>query len=465
MNDKFSLEWFKIKKELLEIQLEGQTLENEVLKSLVIESKYTSGVDSYIEKEKLYKSLKLVGDTMTIVFHDGSLLTKVDATPDDFRKVKQACHLNDIFNVIGSFKATKDRIKEHEAEMQHTRACKGLDILEKFKDFTIVDNSVYLKGINRTLPPLLVAKFVEIIERYPEGAFHSTKENYLENDDEYQGLKNFFMWACLNPRAEVASELYDFLEKNSFRITKQGFFVALRNVITLGSVEDTELIKFISNGYNKIKAVWKQDPSKYIITKYGNEYSLVKTSTKNYNGTSLGNLKILYLELPNMKENRFTDAWTKTFDIRIGKVVEMPMKDCNWNRSDCASAGLHFTADEINYVGCGDTSVLILINPMKVVGIGASKGRCYEYLPIMTVPRTESTEILHDIDFDTLELDEDYAIHELEKLEDIAKAGWTSEIPKDKFNLPAISHVEMKNIVNSLNRMKMTLSKRISIIE
>jgi hypothetical protein len=45
---------------------------------------------------------------------------------------------------------------------------------------------------------------------------------------------------------------------------------------------------------------------------------------------------------------------------------------------------------------------------MKVVGIGQHKGRCYEYLPIMTVPREEATQILHDGDFDTLQLDDEY---------------------------------------------------------
>ncbi|MEI6142958.1 MAG: hypothetical protein WCP85_27015, partial [Mariniphaga sp.] len=55
----------------------------------------------------------------------------------------------------------------------------------------------------------------------------------LNQDDEYVALKNFFMWCCLNPRAEVAHELYRFLSENSFRITRQGFVVALRNVVTL----------------------------------------------------------------------------------------------------------------------------------------------------------------------------------------------------------------------------------------
>ena len=167
-------------------------------------------------------------------------------------------------------------------------------------------------------------------------------------------------------------------------------------------------------------------------------------------GELIGNLKELYLDLPNRAENRFTDDWTKTFDIRIGSPVSMPIEKCNWSTQDCAAAGLHFTADQIHYVGCGDTSVLVLINPMKVVGIGKHKGRCYEYLPIMTVPREEATEILHDLDFDTLALDEDYAIHELESLTEKAKEGFTAEASKHSFNLPSISTIEIENIVTSL---------------
>lgn len=124
----------------------------------------------------------------------------------------------------------------------------------------------------------------------------------------------------------------------------------------------------------------------------------------------------------------------------------------------------HFTADNIHYVGCGDTSVLVLINPMRVVGIGAHKGRCYEYLPIMTVAADEATKILHDVDFDTLQLDEDYAIHELENLENEAKNGFAAEAMKYQFNIPQISNVEMGNIIKSLNEMKSEISKRVTNI-
>jgi hypothetical protein len=215
-----------------------------------------------------------------------------------------------------------------------------------------------------------------------------------------------------------------------------------------------------------VKAVWKKNPSDFKVLKHDDgSYSIAPVDKLIANAQTMGTLTHMYKELPNMKENRFTDAHTRTFDIRVGQPVNMPMEECNWSTADCAHAGLHFTADQIHYVGCGDTSVLILINPMKVVGIGQHKGRCYEYLPIMTVPRMEATKILHDISFDTLELDEDYAIRELESLEEKAKAGFTAETSKYNFNLPNISSIEISSIVHSLNAMKKFIDKRVSVIK
>ena len=102
---------------------------------------------------------------------------------------------------------------------------------------------------------------------------------------------------------------------------------------------------------------------------------------------------------------------------------------------------------------------------MKVVGIGTSKGRCYEYLPIMTVPREEATTLLHDLDFDTLELDEAYAIRELESLTERTKDGFVAETTKYSFNLPAISTREIDTIVESLSKMKDVISNRVSVIQ
>ena len=83
----------------------------------------------------------------------------------------------------------------------------------------------------------------------------------------------------------------------------------------------------------------------------------------------------------------------------------------------------------------------------------------------MTVPREEATRILHDGMFDTIQLDEEYAIRELESLAERAKEGFAAESKKYEFNMPAISATEITNIVNSLSEMKAQISKRVSTIK
>jgi hypothetical protein len=470
----FSLSWFKRQSELENLVIEEQRLKNEILRK-----ELSPNVVSNVVR-KPYLNVKLVNDVLTIVLNDGSILTKPNATEQDYRTAVIASTEATLFDICADSVVSEEK-KKQEAEVKRIQALQeGIKSLEGLEDFEIEGNSVKLAGTGRTMPQLLVEKFIEIVneERFLAGFGIGKLEERLANDEEYQALKRFFMWCCLNPRAEVANDLYEFLEKNSFRITKQGFFVALRNVVTLHG--GTELVQFVSNAYNKVKAVWKKKPDNYTVFLENGEYKLVHSddlyeTIGDYDengdfyddeisinhGEKIGNLTELYLDLPNRHENRFTDAHTRTFDIRIGQVVNMPPDECNWSTADCAHAGLHFTADHINYVGCGDQSVLVLINPMKIVGIGELKGRCYEYLPIMTVSTEESTEILHDLDFDTLALDESFVVRELQNLADKAKSGFILEATKHQFNIPPMSHIQINTIVTSLEEMKHSISSRV----
>ena len=486
-----SLKWFK---NAIERTIE-KVVENKIDQAFnELDNEEGQTAPSYHSSGKPYLNIKMVNDTLTIVMNDGNIITKSPATSEHFNAARDCKTEACLFDLV-STQEIKDERRKAEAAYEKAKAIqRGAEFLATLKEFEMKDGSLYLKGINRSLPPLLVEEFLEVVGK------HGGTDN-----DEFNALHRFFMWCCLNPRAEVANDLFNFLKKNSFSITKQGFFVALRNVVTLHG--SNELVHFVSNAYNKVKAVWKKKPEDYHVFLENGEYKMVHEdaiykdetvecsncdgsgyiagydSEENeeccdcegsgevtegicqQHGEEIGNLTELYLDLPNRAENRFTDAHTKTFDIRIGRPVNMPMEDCNWSRADCAHAGLHFTSDEIHYVGCGDTSVLILINPMKVVGIGESKGRCYEYLPIMTVPREEATEILHDLDFDTLELDESYAVRELDNLAEKAKEGFTAEAKKHDFNLPALSAVEVYTIVKSLDEIKQEISKRIVEID
>ena len=442
---------------------------------------------------KAYSNIKFVNDVLTIVLNDGNIISKHPATMDDFNRARDAKSEMELFTVCSSKEGLEEKRKFEEEVKRNAAILEGCKALAKLDDFELRDGSLYMSGVNRSLPPMMVEEFASIVGR----------RNPLQPiSEEYEALKRFWMWCCLNPRAEVAEKLFEFLKKNSFKITKQGFFAALRNVVTIHG--GTELVQFISESYNKVKAVWKKSPENYVVFLEDGEYKLVHVDdlyddewtecgycygedvpeedqedcvcpvcdgeggyddvVRKENGELIGGLTDLYLDLPNRAENRFTDAHTGTFDIRVGKVVEMPMEQCKWNTDDCGAAGLHFTSDEIHYVGCGDQSVLVLINPMKVVGIGESKGRCYEYLPIMTVPRDEATTLLHDLDFDTLELDDAYAINELDGLADKVKEGFAAEAKKHAVNFPTISMTEVRDIINSLNEMKAVIGDRVKSI-
>jgi hypothetical protein len=511
-----SFNWFKSKKvqELQDLQIEEQRIKNDLLRKDLFKTDFPDNISvSIVAAEskagndfdldnKPYLNVKLVNDVLTIVLKDGSIITKPGATADDFKRARACFTENMLIDLVATQEVVQER-KEREDEVKRFKAIhKGFELLSKFSHFRVEGNSVYLSGINRSLPQLLIERFLEIVSSYEHYSVQQTEELLLQND-EFVGLKRFFMWACLNPRVEVANSLFDFLSKNGMKITKQGFFVALRNVVT--SHGSADLVHFISNAYNKVKAVWKKKPDDYHVFLENGAYKMVHTDALTYvmvedcdycngtgidpecdedtdcpdclgsgetevtyhkdNGQLIGNLTELYLDLPNRAENRFTDNWTRTFDIRIGQVVSMPSEDCNWSTQDCATAGLHFAGHTAPYVLCGDTTVFTLHNPMKVVGIGTEKGRCWEYLPFMTTNVTEANEIMNDKDFDFLQLDETYAIRELENLAEKAKEGFQTETSKHDFNLPSISVHEINNIVKSLDEMKNEISSRVSNID
>ena len=504
MKNKFlSLDWFKSRVENSIDRVIANKLES------LMEQEETS---TSSPKEKLYFSMKMVNDTLTVVLNDGAILSKSNACEEHFNAVINAESIEEILAIMSSAEVVAD-VEKAKAEANRIKALqKGIRLLADLPDFTVDGNTVYLTGTSRSLPQLLVEKFIEIVDRVKYYKGFGFTPALLNEDDEYMAHKNFFMWCCLNPRAEVAHELYRFLTENSFKITKQGFFVALRNVVTLHG--SPELVNFVSNAYNKVKAVWKKNPDHYTVFLEDGQYKLVHDSAlvtvqkvtsddcPNCNGAGgwydfddewedcttcdgtgiveeytyeeeipvehgqrIGGLTELYLDLPNREENRFTDNWTRTFDIRVGQVVSMRSEDCNWSTQDCAAAGLHFAGYTAPYVLCGDTTVMTLHNPMKVVGIGREKGRCWEYLPFMLTTVAEADQIMNDRSFDFLQLDEQYAIRELESLTEKVKEGFATEAKKYEFNLPQISASEINTIVANLSEMKTKIKDRVVTIK
>lgn len=324
---KFSFDWFKSQKQK-EIERLMEERDLLLLEKVRIQSLEKKASEKASDK-KPYVKLKLVNDVITIVLESGEVLSRKNSTIEDFESIRKLSTIDGIIDYFKkSNKGNEESLPEDIEDFLNNVTGHHMDMLVQTGDFNIKGNSIYINDINRSLPPLLVSRFYDLVQL----------DNYTENE-EYIGLKRFFMWCCLNPRPEVADRLYDFLMKNKMKITKQGFFVALRNVVNVKG-KDSEIVEFVSNTYNKIKGVWKKNPGDYEVFD-DNGYTFVHRDKQNHGyNKHVGNLKDLYMNLPEMRENRFTDNWSKSFDIRIGRPVSMNIDECNWSTQDCAAAGL-----------------------------------------------------------------------------------------------------------------------------
>ena len=264
----FSLNWFKSRKQqqLEELQVEEQELKNALLRQEFIKGET---IDTVVlaPNVKITRAIKLVNDVLTVILTDGGILCKTGATHDDYIAATNARTEEQLIAICSTSEIVAER-KRIEREQERIEAVRqGMKLLEKTGDFEIKDNSIYLNGINRSLPQILVEEFLLIVSKCNGNTY------LLAQNEEYQSLKRFFMWCCLNPRAEVANELYRFLKENSFRITKQGFFVALRNVVTVHG--SPELVHFVSNAFNKVRAVWKKNPENYEVFLKDGQYVFI----------------------------------------------------------------------------------------------------------------------------------------------------------------------------------------------
>jgi len=433
------LQWFRSQKEK---ELENLEVEQSKIKLALLQSQ--------LEKQKVkeevtttdfrpYKRLKLVNNSLTVILHDGSVYSKSGATEDDVNLVKTANNDDDILTVF----TTKEYLKEKE-EIQKTKD--SVDILLKTGDFEELNGSLYMIAnntrVNRSLPKLLINKFIDVV-----------------NDEEYNALKKFWLKCCINPNAQSAEDLYEFLTNHQFKIDRHGNFYGYRKVVNKNT-QNTELIDFISNTYTKVKSVWKKKPSNYSVYEENGLYGIT-TATGN-----IGNLEQLYLDLPNMKENRYTDAHTRTMDYRVGEIAAIPRDKGDDNNEVSCSKGLHIAHKGYNYDGFGDTYVLAIISPSDVLAVPkgeTGKLRTCRWFFACTL-NEEEKYILDEDDFDVLELGDIFEEKCQQNLEQYIQNSFAEEVKRHTFTLSNISSSEITNIVKSLELMRLEISNRVKSI-
>lgn len=461
MKNLFSLDWFKSERqiELETLKVKEQELKNKKLEQSIVNT-FAAAVDEILSPEKLYISLKLTNDVLTIVLSDGSVLSKSRATVADFNAIKQATNENDILFIMSSSEGINAR-KEEAAVIKKAEALsKGLNSLTRFSDFIVKDDSLYIVGVeNRSIPQLLVEKFLEVTEGYPG-------DISLAFNSEYLSLKKFWLKCCLNPNAQSAEDLYVFLSHHQFKLDNHGNFYAYRRVVSKEST-DVNLVNFVSNAYNKVKAIWKKKPEDYRVVEVGGVYKIENVRSAPAEGAIMhANLTTLYLDLPNMSSNSYTSAHTGREDYRVGSIISMPRNEGDDNNQMSCSKGFHAASKEYDYSGFGDTPILVIINPMDVLSVPVGevgKLRTCRWFFAMTLTKEEEY-ILDDLDFDVAELGDIFEEQCELNLESYVHNSFTEEVKRHTFTIPQMSHLQIKTIVKSLDEMKNEIKKRVQKI-
>jgi|VirMetMinimDraft_7_1064189.scaffolds.fasta_scaffold00418_23 hypothetical protein len=321
-----------------------------------------------------------IGSNLTIILNDGTFLSKSNCDDLFFKEIKDNLEDEDKIKLLMTPKKVELEIEIEEKETLYSD-------IKSSKVLTSFGNSLYLKSVSElTLPESLA---IAIYDAEKAG-----------NTELLQTYINFWTLCCLNPDSRARTNLFWFLNKYGMTISKSGLFVAYRNVEikSEGNLYDCEMTKVITHEYAKVKFKHKKSPKNYTLylddkgnyksTKSGKVYS-PEFQSENY--TVEGNLDELYKGLSEEKGTVYTDSYTKTMQITIGKAVSIPRTECDARQDYTCSHGLHVAGKEwlVNSGSFGTTSIMVLVNPADVVAVPPSdnygKMRTCRYFPIKVI--------------------------------------------------------------------------------
>ena len=193
-------------------------------------------------------------------------------------------------------------------------------------------------------------------------------------------------------------------------------------------------INNLSDGYVKLAAYTKvNDTNKDTLLNFAEKEGLTKKDIyetiflPEIEFENKGKLEDLFKNLPKIfeSEKMFTDWHTRSMNIKLGQVVEMPMDKCNTNPSNTCSSGLHVGAPgyvKSFYGGNNRYIIATLVNPADVAAIpedySFEKMRTSRYFPYAVCEFDEQDNLK---EVETKYFEEDYRQYEINALEEKLK--------------------------------------------
>lgn len=399
---------------------------------------------------KAYKNILYADGHITVIFPNGDVVCKTGVDNVLFQRVKESTSQDAIEKLLVDKIYKPDETSQVVAnEEERDLVAKNLEVLRNHKDFNVQGNQVILNGVNLAIPSAVVASFIEVCEKLQEAERVGNTEWLNKCKDNYTALKMFWLKLALNTLPQSREDLITFIRKNDVKITKNGNLILYRRIVSVNGA-DTKMLTYVTQEYYRVKKAG-QDPRTFAVGKDEDEfYTVDLTTCRDLDPeTLLGNLQVLYLELPTLKTNSYTAWHDSKVDIKIGGIYKIPDSKINLNNSICAAGGLHAAAVDYNYSGFGDVPVVVLVNPSKAITVPLGETGKLRTVEMFIACINDKPQGVH-FDGSTLSaFDSEYHDLTLEELEAAAQSKCFDSLCVQD-TTPAVSLTDLNQITSML---------------
>lgn len=363
-----------------------------------------------------------------VVFTDGDVISGV-VEQYIYEQIRNASSKEEVLNLLipKNIKGSDYDLDKEEEDIK-TQIAPIVSILSEIDDFEVVGEDVFLKGVKSiAIPSSIVAEFIRIVSEMDKNREKEYGLEYISKDadlgEEYNSLLMFTYKLLLNSMSSSRQDCLNYVKKYDIKLTNTGNMIMYRRIVSIDD-SNKDLIEFVSKQYLKVKG-WKKSPKNFWVW-YDGEYSLTKENCQNDGmGENKGNLAELYLSLNERQENRYTDDYTRSYDIRIGEVYKIREEDIDINKHGSCGGALHVADGKVfNYKSFGDTPVAVLVDPRHVYKMdsGCSGKIGVKQMFIMSVTEQDENGDYVDIDSQAVvNFDELYHNQSIDELQEALK--------------------------------------------
>ncbi len=351
----------------------------------------------------MLKLLRFDSPNLTVTFSDGKII-QVNTTLEKVQELLDYAKLEDLtFEKVSEFfdpEWTENISKIKEVENIYSNT-----------PYTLKNNCLYYKGIDLSIPSHLAEDIVVAYQK--------------EDKEEIEKLTNFWKWVSLIQQPESRESFYSYTRVNKGIITKEGLYIAFRRVMTNKVKDEIDQLYKTLRGRKKSTNV---------------EVYVEKGQINTKGGFHLGNLKSLYPAKSFHSRTTGQNGLPTYFEI--GEETRLGVNEVDWSNAEC-SRGLHCSNGGYDFVGYGDVSIAVVINPMDVVFCpyqDQSKMRVMAMTPIAILE--------NDCEFELTDQVQEYisSIYEkhVNRLNDLLDSSEFTELNRNLF-------LQESQIIQSLN--------------